>query len=347
VNYVRKNIAAMAGYTPGEQPTDPAVVKLNTNENPYPPSPRVLEAIGRAAENLRKYPDPLGTEVRRTVARLFDVAAEMVICGNGSDDLLTVAARAFTAPGRPLAACHPTYSLYETLAELQDAPFESHECPADFSLPVEALASSKAPLVILANPNAPTGLAAPVAALERIARGIPGVLLVDEAYVDFAADNALRLARSERNVLVMRTLSKSYSLAGLRFGFMVGPAEIIAELMKVKDSYNCDGLALAAARAALEDQDWMRENVRRIVQERARLGAALGAMKFTVLDSQSNFLLVRPPKVAAEELYERLKGRGILVRYFHRPRVRDYVRITVGTPQESDRLLAEIAAVLR
>ncbi len=346
MNYVRKNIAAMAGYMPGEQPTDPAVVKLNTNENPYPPSPRALEAVRATLEKLRKYPDPLGTEVRQTVARLFDVTVDNVICGNGSDDLLTMAARAFTEPGRALATCYPTYSLYETLAELQDAPFESHECPEDFSLPVEALAASKAPLVIVANPNVPTGLAAPVAALERIARSIPGVLLIDEAYVDFADDNAMRLARNEKNVLVMRTLSKSYSLAGVRFGFMVGPAEIITELMKVKDSYNCDQLSLAAAKAALEDQDWLRENVRKILAERTRLAVALRSLGFTVLDSQANCLFARTPKISAEQLYLQLKARGVMIRFFHRPRVREYVRITVGTPQENERLLAEIKTIL-
>ena len=347
MSYFRKNIEAAEGYTPGEQPQDGAYVKLNTNENPYPPSPKVIEAIAEAArERLRKYPDPVADEARRAIARLNGVEIDHVLCGNGSDDLLSIAVRTFVDPGQPLATAYPTYSLYETLAQLQDAHLELHPCGEGFTLPVDKLAGSKAPLVIVANPNAPTGVAATTADLERIAAGIPGVLLVDEAYVDFADASAMALARSRPNVLVMRTLSKSYSLAGLRFGYLVGSRELIDGLMKVKDSYNCDVLSIVAARAALEDQAWMQANVARIRGERKRLTAELRLLEFTVLESQANFLLARPPRGDAQALYEKLKQRRILVRYFKRPRIDEYVRITVGRPEESDRLLAEVKRLL-
>jgi len=343
MSYFRKNIEAAQGYTPGEQPQDGSYVKLNTNENPYPPSPKVVEAIRRAAgDRLRKYPDPVANEARETIAALFDVGRENVLCGNGSDDLLSIAVRAFVDPGQAIATPDPTYSLYETLARLQDARLEEHPSGDDFAAPVGALAGSSAPLVIAANPNAPTGVPVATADLQRIARGIKGVLLVDEAYVDFADADAMELARGEPNVLVMRTLSKSYSLAGLRFGFMVGPRELIDGLMKVKDSYNCDLLSIVAAQAALEDQQWMRANVGKIRSERSRLTEALRGLGFTVLESQANFVLARPADGDARHIYEQLKARGVLVRYFNRPRIDQFVRITVGTPDEVGRLLQEI-----
>ena len=347
MSYFRKNIEATDGYTPGEQPQDGDYVKLNTNENPYPPSPCVVEAIVEAArQRLRKYPDPVADEARRAIARLCQAELDNVLCGNGSDDLLSIAVRTFVDPGQALATPYPTYSLYETLAQLQDARLESHPCGEGFALPVEKLAASKAPLVIVANPNAPTGVAAATADLQRIAAAIPGVLLVDEAYADFADANALALARSRPNVLVMRTLSKSYSLAGLRFGYLLGSRELIQGLMKVKDSYNCDVLSIVAARAALEDQAWMQVNVARIRSERTHLTAELRSLAFTVLESQANFVLARPPRGDAAALYEKLKRRHILVRYFSRPRVDEYLRITVGTPEENGRLLAELNQLL-
>lgn len=347
MGYFRDNIEAAQGYTPGEQPQDDSFVKLNTNENPYPPSPRVVEAVKKAAgDRLRKYPDPLANEVRDVVARLFGVERDNVLCANGSDDVLAIAVQAVLDPGRPLATAYPTYSLYETLAEIQNAPLELHQCGDGFALPVDALAASKAPLVVVANPNAPTGVGAATNDLRRIARSIPGVLLVDEAYVDFADQSAMSLAASEPNVLVMRTLSKSYSLAGIRFGFAVGAAELMRGLMKVKDSYPCDLLSIVAARAALEDQDWMRRNVEKVRAERSRLTAGLRQLGFTVLDSQANFVLARPPDGDAEGLYGRLKERRILVRYFKRPRIDEYLRITIGTPAEIDALLSAVKELI-
>jgi histidinol-phosphate aminotransferase len=347
MSYFRKNIDAAEGYTPGEQPQDGEFVKLNTNENPYGPSPKVIEAIREASgDDLRKYPDPFANEARDVIAKLFGVKRDNVICGNGSDDILAVAIGAMVDPGQSLAVPDPTYSLYETLVAIQDARLERHPCGDDFAVPVDALAASGAPLVIVANPNAPTGVATPTGDLRRIARGISGVLLVDEAYADFADANAMELALSEPNVLVMRTLSKSYSLAGIRFGFAVGSAALVAGLMKARDSYPCDRLSIAAARAALEDQPWMQANVAKIRDERSRLTAALRRLGFTVLESQANFLFARPPRGDAEMLYEKLKERRILVRYFKGQRVDEFLRITIGTPHENDALLDALKLLL-
>jgi len=344
--YFRDNIEAMTGYVPGEQPQGGDLLKLNTNENPYPPSPRVIEAIRAAAdESIRKYPDPAADTDRDMVAELFDLKRENVVCGNGSDDILSMAFTAALGPGDTVTVTDPTYSLYETLAAIQDARLDVIECNDDFSLPIEALCRSRSPLVVVANPNAPTGLFAPANDIARIARSIKGILLVDEAYADFADDSVMPPAHTEPNVLIMRTLSKSYSLAGLRFGYAVGSAELVAGLMKVKDSYNCDVLSIAAARAALEDQQWMRQNVERVKAERTRLIRELRNLAFAVLDSQSNFVLAAPPGGDAEGLYLKLKERGILVRYFNSPRVARYVRITVGTPDEVTALLNELKAL--
>lgn len=347
MSYFRKTIDAAEGYTPGEQPQDGEFVKLNTNENPYGPSPKVIEAIREAAgDTLRKYPDPFANEARDAIAKLFAVERKNVICGNGSDDILAIAIQAIVDPGQALAVPDPTYSLYETLAAIQDAQLELHPCDDDFAVPVDALAASEAPLVIVASPNAPTGMATPTGDLRRIARGISGVLLVDEAYADFADTSAMELAVNEPNVLVMRTLSKSYSLAGIRFGFAVGSPALVAGLTKARDSYPCDRVSIAAARAAIEDQAWMLANVATIRGERSRLTAALRDRGFTVLESQANFLFARPPKAEAEELYEKLKARRILVRYFKRPRVDAFLRITVGTPKENDALLDALKHLL-
>ncbi|NLX60170.1 MAG: histidinol-phosphate transaminase [Phycisphaerae bacterium] len=346
MGYYRDNIEAMSGYVPGEQPQGTRFIKLNTNENPYPPSPRVMEAVRETSEDaLRKYPHPTADAVRDTVAAMFRVTRDNVVCGNGSDDLLRMIFTATLGPADAVTVTDPTYSLYETLAGIQDARLDVLPCDDDFALPVARLAASVSQLVIVANPNAPTGLAVSMDDFRRIARSIRGVLVVDEAYADFADATAMPLATSEPNVLVMRTLSKSYSLAGLRFGYAVGSAELIHGLMKVKDSYNCDALAIAAARAALDDQAWMKRNVDRIKTERSRLTADLRSLGFTVLDSRANFVMAGPPDGDAEGLYRKLKERGILVRYFNRPRIDRFVRVTVGAPEETDALMAAVKSL--
>lgn len=341
----RPAIRAMQGYTPGEQPQDRRYVKLNTNENPYPPSPRVAQALMQTVgADLRLYPDPLADTLRRTAAAVYDVAPEQIIAGNGSDDLLTMLVRACLGPGDRIAYPVPTYSLYDTLVQLQDAHAVRVPFPPDFSLPAE-LVGARAKLTIVCNPNSPSGTLTPTADLERLAREIDGLLVVDEAYADFAADNALRLLRQFDNVVVLRTLSKSYSLAGMRVGLAFGAPAVIGELMKVKDSYNVNRLSIVAGVAALEDQTWMKENVARIRATRTRLIAALRGLGFEVADSESNFVLARKPGRKQEGTYRELKERGVLVRYFHGDGLEDALRITVGTDEEVDVLLAALASI--
>jgi histidinol-phosphate aminotransferase len=343
-SYLRKTIDAMAGYAPGEQPAPgERVVKLNTNENPYPPSPHVLEALRRvAADRLRRYPDPMANRVRDIVAKMYGVSRENVLCGNGSDELLTLVIRAFVGERQRVAYPVPTYSLYPVLAEIQGAKAVEVPTHEDFSLPVDDLKQTKARVLILCNPNAPTGLFTPIDVIAGIAEQFGGVVVVDEAYVDFSADNAMRLAAARPNVMVLRTLSKSYSLAGLRFGYAVGPAPLIKGLEKVKDSYNVDAVSIDLAAAAMEDQAWMLAGVEKVRSERGRLTARLAAAGFDVTPSEANFVLARVPGGNGQAWYEGLKSRGILVRWWKLPRLADRLRITVGTPEENDALLAAI-----
>jgi len=348
MSYFRDNIATMSGYVPGEQPTDPAVIKLNTNENPYPPSPEALKALAAVeAEDLRRYPSPTGDRFRRTAAEVFGVHPEQVICGNGMDDILNMAVRAFAGPEAPLAYPVPTYTLYPVLARIQDAPVREVPFPPDFSLPVEALIAAKARLTFLANPNAPTGTLVPLEEVARLADGVEGVLAIDEAYVDFAERDCLPLAVSRPNVLVMRSMSKGYGLAGLRFGFAVGHPELIEGLMKVKDSYNVDAVAIAAASAALADRAYYAQTRAKVIRERSRVADALARMGLSCLPSQANFLLATCTRPPARQLYESLKARRILVRYFDSPGLDDKLRITIGTPEQNDALIAALSELTR
>jgi histidinol-phosphate aminotransferase len=342
VSWFRDNIDAMEGYVPGEQPAPGSrVIKLNTNENPYPPSPAAMEALRRLdGERLRRYSDPLASAVRAAAGRVLDVPPEWVLAGNGSDDLLTMLFRAATGPHRPAAWPAPTYTLYDTLARIQDAPrVEVPFADASYRLPVDRLAEADAALTLIANPNSPTGTFTPIDALDELAGRLSGVLVIDEAYADFAADHAVRLVAGHENVIVLRTLSKGYSLAGLRLGFGLAQPPLLAGLMKVKDSYNVDAVACAVASAALDDQPYHRQCVEKVLTERARLADRLSTMGFSMPPSQSNFLLARPPAGEARSLYEQLKRRGILVRYFSSPALADKLRITVGSAEENDALL--------
>ncbi|MFO8013194.1 MAG: histidinol-phosphate transaminase [Phycisphaerae bacterium] len=342
MDYLRRHIDAMAGYTPGEQPGEAEpVIKLNTNENPYPPSPRVLEVVRNTDGSvLRKYPDPMATKVRRLVAERFDVHPEQVLCGNGSDELLTLCVRAMVGEGERAAWPTPTYSLYPVLADIQGAGTVEVPTEIDFTVPVDPLAEADARVLFLCNPNAPTGVHVPDKDVLDLADRFRGVVVVDEAYADFGPGSVIPAVEDRDNVLVLRTLSKSYSLAGLRFGYAVGPVSLITGLAKCKDSYNCDAISIEAAAAALRDEAWMRANVERIRSERSRLAERLTAMGFGVTPSEANFVLARPPGGRAEALYDGLKSRGVLVRYWNLPRLDDKVRITVGTPEETDALLA-------
>jgi histidinol-phosphate aminotransferase len=345
--YIRADIRALAGYTPGEQPRDGAFVKLNTNENPYPPSPRVLEAIAAACtgERLRKYPDPLGTAFRETAGRVLGCDPDSILPGNGSDDILTIVTRAFVPPGGLIVSPTPSYILYRTLAELQGARFQLVPFTPDWQLP-SPWPVARAQLTFLANPNSPSGTQIPVATVARWAQTLDGPLILDEAYVDFAEENGLHLARLP-NVVVTRSLSKSYALAGIRFGFAVADPAMVRELVKVKDSYNCDVLSLAAATAALEDQDYLRTTRSRILATRARMARELSALGFDVCPSQANFVWCRRADRPVKPIYEELKRRMILVRYMNYEGHGDGLRISVGTDDEIDRLLDELVRILR
>jgi histidinol-phosphate aminotransferase len=330
----------MHGYVPGEQPCGGAVVKLNTNENPYPPAPGVTAAIAAAATaDLRLYPDPNATVLRETAARVYDVAVEQVLVGNGSDDLLGMLMRAIVGPDDVVVYPEPTYSLYDTLVTVQEGRGLTIPFPLDFTLP-PALRAAEGRLLLLCNPNSPSGTVTPLDEIDELAARFDGVVVVDEAYVDFAPASALPLLARHANLVVLRTFSKSFSLAGMRIGLMFGDPELVAEIAKVKDSYNVGRLAIVAGVAALEDYAWMERNVARIVATRGRLAAALTERGYAVLPSAANFVLARRASEDQGPVQRRLRDAGVLVRHFPTPRLTDALRITVGTDAEVDRLLA-------
>ncbi|HEY1378005.1 MAG TPA: histidinol-phosphate transaminase [Gemmataceae bacterium] len=343
---IRPAIQAMQGYTPGEQPRGGEIIKLNTNENPYPPSSKVVEAIHAAltGDRLRKYPDPLGTDFRHAAAHVLCVEPEAILIGNGSDDILTILTRAFVPGGGLVVSPTPSYLLYRTLAEIQGARFRTIPYTADWRLP-EPWPVRDANLTFVANPNSPSGTTVPLAELERLADQAIGAVVIDEAYVDFADTMALPLLRRP-NVVVTRSLSKSYSLAGIRFGYAVAAPALIRELLKVKDSYNCDVLSLAAATAAVEDQPYLRDTRAKVVAIRERLTGELKRLGFDVTPSQANFVWCRRDDRPVRPIYEALKERRILVRYMKYDGYGDGLRISVGSDREIDRLLSELRTLL-
>lgn len=346
--YFRANIDAMTGYVPGEQPRDDGYVKLNTNENPYPPSPRVKAALKRAVNaSLRLYPEPMSDTLRATAAKVYGVRPTNVIAGNGSDELLSIVMRCFVGARERVAFPVPTYSLYDTLVEIQDGVTARIDFPADFSLPT-SLAQQNAALTFLCNPNAPSGTHVGPGEIEKLARAVKGVLVVDEAYVDFAESegaSSIPLIGQLPNLIVLRTFSKSFSLAGMRIGLAFADEKIIAGMMKVKDSYNLNRLSMIAATAALEDMAWMQRNVRRIQRSRRKLTSALRRLGYDVYPSHANFILARKRDKNLKTVYEQLKQRKILVRYFDVAGLQDCLRITVGTSKEIQALLKELGAV--
>jgi histidinol-phosphate aminotransferase len=347
VDCVRPSIRGMAGYVPGEQPRGGAFIKLNTNENPYPPSPRVLEALHAAltGDRLRKYPDPAGTAFRQTAGRVLDVDPDAILIGNGSDDILTILTRTFVAEGGKVAGLMPSYLLYETLARIQGAELVTVPFAAGWNLP-QPWPLPGADLTFLPNPNSPSGTTLSIGQLGELAASLRKPIVIDEAYADFAEENALGLLRKQKNVVITRTLSKSYSLAGIRFGFAVADPALVREFLKVKDSYNCDVLSLAAAEAALEDQEYFRTTRAKILATRARLAAGLGERGFTVTPSHANFVWCRRDDRTLKPIYEELKRRMILVRYMDYPGYGDGLRITVGTDAEIDKLLEELRTIV-
>ncbi len=338
---IRKSVQALEAYTPGEQPKRPGLVKLNTNENPYPPSPKVAEALAALPlESLRLYPDPVCSSLRQVIADLHGVDVDQVFVGNGSDEILALCTRAFVEDDGTIGYFTPSYSLYPVLAAIRNVRGVACELTESFEWAEQDPAPAS--LFFLANPNAPTSRLFASERVKQFCKSFHGVVLVDEAYVDFARENCMEIAKTLRNVLVMRTLSKSYSLAGIRCGYVVGAKPLITALFKIKDSYNLDRLTQAAAAAALADQAHMHANVDRILATRERLVIMLNQLGFSVCPSDTNFLWVQHESRPAKEIFDALKAAGILIRYFPGARTGNYLRITVGTDNEIDRLLNEI-----
>ena len=350
----RENIQKLSAYTPGEQLDTTVVTKLNTNENPYPPSPRVMEAIADLpAEKLRVYPPPLAQPFRKAAAELHGVSPDNIIATNGGDELLRLILTCYCEAGTRvggIGVTDPTYSLYPVLAAIQDTPVVSIERTDDFSLAgntIDRWNEARCAVGMIVNPHAPTGRFESVDVLRGFAEQLNGLLLIDEAYVDFAPADAVQLVQDDLdNVILLRSLSKGYSLAGLRFGYGIAHADIIAALDKARDSYNTDALSQAAAVAAITDQAYAKDTWAKVIEQRGRLAAELRQRGFEVLDSQSNFVLTTPPdKFKAPQLYADLKARNLLVRYFDAPRLDDKLRITVGTEAQVSALLAAIDAI--
>ena len=337
-------VRGLVPYVPGEQPRIDRLVKLNTNENPYPPSPRVVDAIAASAQQgLQLYPDPESTALRECIAGHHGLQAGQVFVGNGSDEVLAHAFFAFFRQPRPVLMPDVSYSFYRVYCQLYGIEAQQLALDADLQVDVAAYAGRPAGGVVIANPNAPTGIALPLSAIEQLLQAQPGcVVLVDEAYVDFGAQSAVGLVARYPNLLVVHTLSKSRSLAGLRVGLAVGQRHLVEALERVKNSFNSyplDRLAMAGAIAAYDDNAYFEQTRQAVMQGRDALTLALWRLGFEVLPSAANFVFVRHPGHDAAQLALRLREQHILVRHFRQPRIDDYLRITVGTPAQCELLV--------
>jgi histidinol-phosphate aminotransferase len=347
-SYFRASVDAMAGYVPGEQPKPGTnIVKLNSNENPYPPSPKALQVLQSLdGEYLRRYPDPFAQKFRKAVSEVLAVPVDWIMVGNGSDELLSVIVRACADSERKVVYPMPTYVLYRALTEMQPTARVEIPYAEEYRLPLEELVAAEGAVTFIASPNSPSGHVVPLHELQQLAQRLSGVLVVDEAYVDFAEETALPLVQEFENVLILRTLSKGYALAGLRLGFGIAHPNLLAGLFKVKDSYNVDAIAGAVGAAAMSDQAYKNECVAKVKASRTKLAFDLKQLGFRLWDSQANFLLVQPPRGKAEQIYIALKDRGILVRYFKQTSLEDKLRITVGTDEQNQTLLEALIHLL-
>jgi histidinol-phosphate aminotransferase len=346
---IRSLVRRLHPYVPGEQPKIRGLIKLNTNENPYPPSPKVLAAIKAAVDGrMRLYPNPTADGLRGQLAKFHHCAPENFIVGNGSDELLALATRAFVDPGQTVQFFTPSYSLYPVLADIHGARRNAVPLAADFGLPSMAQLRRqgawdfRAPLTFITTPNAPSGRGYSTAELKDLCRAQKGVVILDEAYVDFARENAFSLALQFPHVLVARTFSKAYSLCFLRVGYFAGHPEVIAALQKIRDSYNVNGLGQTAAAATLGDLPYYRRNFKRLIATRERLSAQLRTLGFAILPSQTNFIFAYPPRWPAAEWKQKLREKRVLVRWFDAPETRDFLRITIGTEAEANALLRAV-----
>lgn len=346
-----ERIKDLVPYTPGEQPKDRVFIKLNTNENPYPPSPAVLNAIvGAAGEGLRLYPDPEATSLRQAIADYHGLKPEQVFCGNGSDEVLGLCFYAFFTPGKKVVFPDITYSFYPVYTQLFGLDYEEIPLNEDFTLPVERFLGGNGGAVIC-NPNAPTGRTLPLEDIRRILDKNPDVVvLVDEAYADFGARSAVELISEYPNLVVVCTMSKSRSLAGMRIGYALGNAELIAGVNCVKNSFNSyplDRLALAAGEAAIRDVEYFEQTRNSIMQTRERTTARLRELGFRVHDSNANFIFITHPAKSGKELQQGLRDRGVLVRWFNKPRIDQYLRVSIGTEADMEAMCAACEEILK
>jgi len=340
-------------YVPGEQPKDRKYIKLNTNESPYPPSPKVVEAIKNAANgDLRLYPDPVCEDLRRCIAAYFGLSQEEVFVGNGSDEILAFSFAAFFEPGETILFPDVTYSFYPVYAELFGLTFKEVALDDAFSVPVEKFMVKNGGIVI-ANPNAPTGKFLPVEEIEKLVvhnNKLGKVVIVDEAYIDFGGESAAGLVKEHSNMLVVQTLSKSRALAGLRVGFALGASDLIAGLYRIQssiNSYTLDRLALAGAIAAFSDESYFQQIRRKVIKTRERVVRELEADGFFIIPSQANFIFMSHPRIQAQEMFRILREKGVLVRYFNKPRVENFLRVSIGSDEEMDAFLSVLKEIMK
>ncbi|MBQ7329136.1 MAG: histidinol-phosphate transaminase [Oscillospiraceae bacterium] len=347
--FFTEKFAALEPYTPGEQPRDMQYVKLNTNESPFPPSAGVAEAVAKECSKLQLYSDPESTALRKRLAEVYGVKPSQVLVSNGSDEALNFAFMAFADEKSPLAFPDITYGFYPVFAQLNHIPYTQIPLKEDFSIdPADYMAIHKT--VVIANPNAPTGMCLPLQDIEDILKSNPGnVVIVDEAYVDFGGESAVKLVEHYENLLVVQTFSKSRSMAGARLGFAIGNEKLIADLNTIRYStnpYNVNRMTEFAGVAALEENDYYLQNAKTIMANRAWTVSELQKLGFTVLDSKANFVFAKSDKIDGEKLYKELKARGVLVRHFTKARISPYVRITIGTLQQMETLIEKIKEIL-
>lgn len=348
--FLSPETAGLTPYVPGEQPQNMDYIKLNTNENPFPPSPRVLEAVSAAETGkLNLYSDPTCAALCAAIAEQYGVLPENVVAGNGSDELLSFAFRAFCGTDVPAVYADITYGFYKVWAQFYGLQSDVIPLRENFSLCVDDYIGKKG-TVFIANPNAPTGMVLPVPEIERLLAADPNrVVLVDEAYVDFGGESCVPLIKKYNNLLVMQTFSKSRSLAGGRIGFAIGSRELIGDMNRVKFSfnpYNLNRLCIVAGTAAMEDREYFERCRALVMENRAFTVEALGKLGFSVLPSAANFVFARSDRIPGGELYEKLKARGVLVRHFDAPRISDFCRITIGSTEQMRGLLREIGNIM-
>ena len=343
----RKAVQDLAPYVPGEQPQGTGWTKLNTNENPYT-SPRALAALGsQAGQALSRYPDPLAADLRDKLSQIYDLDVDWIYVDNGSDQILNLIFRAYVDRGQTVAYTFPTYPYYEVWAHMQDATIKTVAPGPDFAVPIAALAAEQATLTALSNPNSPTGTFTPIPQIERLAQQCAGLVVVDEAYVDFASASALPLIKRYDNIIVSRSMSKSFGLAGVRVGYAFARPELLEPLWKLRDSYSVSRPSQAIALATLDDYAWMRTVCAEIRERRERVAARLTRdFPCTVYPSDANFLFVEPTAHAAVDVFDALKAQKVLVRYFRQHGLERYLRITIGTEEEMEVFFDALSKVL-